>query len=452
MGEVWQALDMPADRLVALKFIRPELLNNAQVRTRFANEAKTLGKLEQDRIVPLYAVVEEGDTLAFALRYIDGQPLSDRIDSQGPQSEKFALTFSRDILTALGYAHEHNVIHRDIKPQNILVTKQDQCFLTDFGIAVAGFLERATVGSFAIGTPHYMSPEQIMRPRDITIANGGQRSDIYSFGVVLFEVLTGQVPFGQDTNPDEIFTVQQAHCQQQPPAPRSLNSAVSPAMENIVLWCMEKDANRRPQSCGELLAEIEAAISQPASGPSLPRRAGVATIVESLPGTQTVIPAAPQSAEVALPRRGRRNLIVASSVLAAVAAVSVVGILVERSPQKSPGSSSPPAVTDPRPVSSLPPATNTAQAKPSEASQSPHTRAVELAPKQAALPPRQNPQTQAPVHPSEGVTLANEAAGQYQDGDYCTALGTLDRAIAVDPTYSSRRPGYKNACDHSRTD
>jgi serine/threonine protein kinase len=466
MGEVWQALDMPADRLVALKFIRPELLNNRQVRTRFANEAKTLGKLEQDRIVPLYAVVEEGDMLAFALRYIDGQSLADRIDAQGPQSEKFALIFSRDILGALGYAHEHDVIHRDIKPQNILVTKQDQCFLTDFGIAVAAFLERATLGPIAIGTPHYMSPEQILRPSEVTIPNRGQRSDIYSFGVVLFELLTGQVPFGQDTNPDEIYVVQQAHCQQQPPAPRTVHDAVSPAMEDIVLWCLEKDPDRRPQTCAELLTEIERAISQPASQPSASRRVGTATIVESFtPAQSFTLPQQIQQAPLPQPKT-RRNLIIASSVLAAATTVGITALVINRNPQKpdqntltnTDGGTKP--VPDPNTngtgsgssgTSGTGTGTHTKGGNDSGAGNSNNTGGAHGTKTVVTTTPPPVPPPQ-PSHPPQGAALASKAAGEYEQGNYCDALGLLDQAIAIDPSYSSRRPGYKNACDHSRTD
>ncbi len=277
MGEVWLAQDRRADRHVALKFIKPHLLADPGFRTRFSNEAKTLGKLEHDRIVTLYAVLDEGEYLALVLRFIDGNSLADKIDAQGALALPFVLSCARDILPALGFAHENGIIHRDIKPPNILVDSRDRCFLMDFGIAVAEFAERGTMTGLAIGTPHYMSPEQIRTPREITIPLRGHRTDIYSFGVVLFEMLSGQVPFGQHSGVEDMFSIQSAHCNEPPPPLREINPTVPRAVEEVVMACLEKDPANRPQTCIELLGQLEAAALS--GGQSV--RAHPPTIVES---------------------------------------------------------------------------------------------------------------------------------------------------------------------------
>lgn len=281
MGEVWLAHDTFADRPVALKFIRPELLTNPGFRMRFSNEAKTLGKLEHERIVTLYAVLEEGDRLGLVLRFIDGKALADIIDERGPLPLNFVHSCAKDILPALDFAHQQGIIHRDIKPQNILVDRRERSFLTDFGIAVAAFAERGTVTGHAIGTPHYMSPEQIRTPREIRIETGGHRTDIYSFGVVLFEMLTGQLPFGKDSGLEDVYLIYQGHCGEKPPSLRSINESIPPALEEVVLWSLEKDPAQRPQSCMELLKHVEAAIEGHAPARLAGGRGG--TVLEQVP-------------------------------------------------------------------------------------------------------------------------------------------------------------------------
>lgn len=259
MGDVWLAQDLLADRRVALKFIKPHLLADSGFRTRFINEAKTLGKLEHDRIVTLYSVVEADVHLALVLRFIDGKSLAHRIDTQGALPLEFVLSCAHDVLPALQFAHDSGIIHRDIKPENILVDSRDRCFLMDFGIAVATFAERGTMTGLAIGTPHYMSPEQIRTPRQITPETGGHRSDIYSFGVVLYEMLSGRVPFGAQSGVEDIYAIQTAHCTETPQPLRELNPNVPPAVETVVMSCLAKDPAERPQTCGELLAQLETA-------------------------------------------------------------------------------------------------------------------------------------------------------------------------------------------------
>ena len=292
MGDVWLGSDLRADRLVALKFIKPYLLDTPQFRTRFLNEARTLGRLEHDRIVTLYNVVEDSGYLALVLRFIEGltpgkgTSLADYIDEHGALAADVVLSSARDILPALGFAHERGVIHRDMKPQNILLDARTRSFLTDFGIAVAEFAERGTMTGSMIGTPHYMSPEQITDSRQITVQNKGHRSDIYSYGVVLYEMLTGRVPFCSDSGVEETYKVQHAHCVETPPPLRDINPAVSPALEGIVLRCLAKSPDDRPQTCDELLKDLTAALS---GGRVVTPSSHAATVVEKRSGASPAV-------------------------------------------------------------------------------------------------------------------------------------------------------------------
>lgn len=300
MGEVWLAHDTYADRPVALKFIKPHLLAEPGFRTRFSNEAKTLGKLDHDRIVTLYAVIEEGEHLALVLRFIDGRALSDKIDEEGALPPEFVTSCAGDILPALEFAHQQGIIHRDIKPQNILVDRKTRSFLTDFGIAVAAFAERATVTGGAIGTPHYMSPEQIRTPREVCIENGGHRTDIYSFGIVLFEMLTGQLPFGRDSGMEDMYSIYQAHCNEAPPSLRAIKESLPGPLDEVVRWCLEKDPALRPQNCSQLLQQLQLAVK----GESRARPATVLLGVNDVPVHGSTLPY--QAAAAAAPSSSAR--------------------------------------------------------------------------------------------------------------------------------------------------
>ena len=304
MGDVWMARDTHADRPVALKFIKPHLLDDPGFRTRFLNEARTLGRLEHDRVVTLYTVLDHDGHMALVLRFIDGESLAGRIDSRGPLPVDFVLACARDILPALGFAHERGVIHRDIKPQNILVDRQDRSFLTDFGIAVGDFLQRGTVTGFAVGTPHYMSPEQIQTPRDITMQNGGHRTDIYSFGIVLYEMLAGRLPFGGDSDTEDTYRIQHAHCVDAPPPLREANPRIPAGIEAVVLRCLEKNPDDRFQTCAELLREFEAAAADGNAPVVGAHAARAATVVERPAGPL----AKPPAQRPAAPARSRRGL------------------------------------------------------------------------------------------------------------------------------------------------
>lgn len=458
MGEVWQAYEERADRLVALKFIQPLLLRDPRNRVRFANEAKTLGKLDHDRVVPLYAVIEEGEHFAFVLRFIDGGSLADRIDSQFPLPQSFLLSSAREILGALGDAHSRGIIHRDMKPQNILVDRQDRSFLTDFGIAISDTQERATRGESAIGTPHYMSPEQIARPRDIAIAKGGHRTDIYSYGIVLYEMLTGQVPFGPNSGADETFAIHQAHCQEAPAPPSSLNPAISPQMEAVVLHCLEKDPDLRPQTCAELLGEIEAAI-QGSQLPHAPRRVtvldptgGNASPSQTKPigGSATLVETGgPATQSVSKPTVSRQPLLIAAAaILLLTGGGGAWWVLHSGSPQPASPEASPNApsgATQPKTGDAAPADKKAAIHQPLAPNPSPQTPKPDSANHPQA--PSVDPDAEAK---QRAAALASQAEDQFHSGHDCDAEAKLIAANKIYPVpgYAETLKTYTDGCNN----
>jgi serine/threonine-protein kinase len=206
-------------------------------------------------------------------------------------------------------AHEHGIVHRDIKPQNILIDARDRFFLSDFGIAVTEFAGRGTAEGTSLGTLHYMSPEQIEDPRRLDPHRGGHRSDIYSFGVVLFEMLTGRLPFGDRGGKGDSFArIAMMHCTALPPGLRQFNPNLDEALEKVVLECMDKNPDNRPQSCTELLQRLEAAMAGGQHPPAYPetileagRGTPAATVVSTRPGA----PAKPAATRPTVRKRGK---------------------------------------------------------------------------------------------------------------------------------------------------
>ncbi len=425
MGDVWLATDTRAERPVALKFIKPHLLADPGFRARFLNEARTLGRLEHDRIVTLYSVLESSGHLALVLRFIDGRSLADRIDGEGALPLDAVLACARDILPALGFAHERGTIHRDIKSQNVLVDRQGRSFLTDFGIAVGDLAQRSTMTGVAIGTPHYMSPEQIQTPRALTAAGGGHRSDIYSFGVVLFEMLTGKLPFGGDSGLEDAYRIQHAHCVEQPPSPRAFNADVTTDVEAVVLRCLAKDPADRPESCTELLRQLEAAAAgTPVSIPVKPRAARAATVVEgATPAPEPLKPAPPRP-----PVQASRSRSVPKTVWLAIGAAAIVGaISMAVIGREDP----PPAVSTTRPD---PPREQEQTVKAAEppVSQPPAQEPPPPVVQTSREIPRQ-PAPQAPAVNPRAERLFREANVLFKQGEYCTGKDKIDEALELDP-------------------
>jgi tRNA A-37 threonylcarbamoyl transferase component Bud32 len=258
MGQVWKAQDVVRNRVVVLKMLRDDLVTDPEFRERFLDESKRHCNLEHSHIVPVYDYFAEENLLVLVMRYIDGQSLSQALTEQAgkPLPVSRILRISDHVLSALDYAHRNGIVHRDVKPSNILLDREDNANLIDFGISVAiGDIRKTRVGT-VIGTPLYMSPEQIRTPREVD-----QRTDVYSFGCVLFEMATGRAPFVPAPGEDPDFAVRQAHLTQRPVFPKGLVPDPPAALKAIIGMALEKKPDDRIPGCGEfrrLLQEVGA--------------------------------------------------------------------------------------------------------------------------------------------------------------------------------------------------
>lgn len=247
MAHVYRAYDKVEDRWVAIKVLKEEFLNNSDFLRRFRNESKAIAVLQHPNIVRVYDV-SLGDQIQYiAMEYIDGITLKDYIDQQGAIRWQEALHFMIQILSALESAHEKGIIHRDIKPQNIMLLRDGTIKVTDFGIARFLQSETQTMTDKAIGSVHYISPEQA-RGDYIT-----DKADIYSVGVTMYEMLTGELPF----NADSAVSVALMQLQAKPRLPSEINPTIPRGLEQIVMKAMEKNPPDRFRSVAEMLDDID---------------------------------------------------------------------------------------------------------------------------------------------------------------------------------------------------
>ena len=259
MAEVYLATYLPLGNQVALKIMKPELARNESYRLRFLRESKLLMMLEHGNIVRGYEIRRAEGYVFCAMEHVDGATVEDRIESDGPFDEKLALYVTREVAHALSYLDRRGVVHRDIKPGNILLTEQGAVKIIDLGLAkLRGGMTRDAAEGTTVGTVEYLSPEQARGLADVDI-----RSDIYSLGVTLFHMVVGEVPFKGESNAEVI-------------AKQVLMTLASPALKSrrisahthyFVQRMMAKDRADRFQHPDELIAEIEEKVGPLASAP-----------------------------------------------------------------------------------------------------------------------------------------------------------------------------------------
>ena len=282
MANVYLAEDEVLGRRVAIKILNDRHAGDDQFVERFRREAKNAASLSHPNIVSIYDRGEAEGTYYIAMEYLDGRSLKELIVARGPAPVPVAIDYARQILTAIRFAHRHGIVHRDIKPHNVLVDAEGRLKVTDFGIARAGVSQMTEAGSI-IGTAQYLSPEQAKgAPVD-------QTSDLYSVGVVLYELLTGVVPFSGDT-PVEIAM---KHLSSAPEPPSAKRAEIPRELDLVVLRALAKDPADRYQSAEEMDADL-ARVARGAAVSPATEEAATAIIARPPPTAVTEITARPR--------------------------------------------------------------------------------------------------------------------------------------------------------------
>jgi len=266
MGRVYKVFDKKIKEVVALKLIRAEISTDEKTIERFNNELRLARKISHRHVCRMYDLGEEGTSHFITMEYVPGEDLKRFIKRSGQLTVSKAISIAKQICEGLSEAHHLGVIHRDLKPQNIMIDADGNTRIMDFGIARFLEGEGVTTQGVLIGTPDYMSPEQT------ELEGVDQRSDIYALGVILFEMVTGRVPFEGKTP----ISIAMKHKSEPPPDPRNLNGQVTDGLSQVILKCLQKEKRDRYQSAEELLADLK-------------------NIEEGLPITEKIIPAAEPS-------------------------------------------------------------------------------------------------------------------------------------------------------------
>ena len=254
MAVVYKAYDNVEDKIVAVKILKEEYTGNDEFLRRFKNESKAIAVISHPNVVKVNDV-SFGDLIQYiVMEYIDGITLKEYIEQSGPLSWNEAVHFTLQILRGLQHAHDKGVVHRDIKPQNIMVLPDGVIKVADFGIARFARSEQETITDKAIGSVHYISPEQAKGDKT------DEKADIYSVGVMLYEMLTGQLPFQAES----AVSVAIMQLQKDPTLPRDINGSIPLGLEQITMHAMQKDTVRRYKSAAEMLCDLEAFKKNPA--------------------------------------------------------------------------------------------------------------------------------------------------------------------------------------------
>ena len=251
MADVYMAKDIRLGRFVAIKVLKSEYSSDESFLKKFNSEAQAVAGLIHPNIINVYDVGVQEDVHYIVMELGDGITLKEHILNEKKLSAEEAVDFSIQIAEAISCAHEHKIIHRDIKPQNILVSSHGAIKVTDFGIAKAA--NSNTMTATAIGSVHYLSPEQ---------ARGGfsdERSDIYSLGITMYEMVTGRVPFDHENG----VTIALMHLQNDVIPPKELNDEIPTSLEKIILKCLAKKQEERYQNAQELISDLKKVFDDP---------------------------------------------------------------------------------------------------------------------------------------------------------------------------------------------
>ncbi len=325
---VYRGYDPTLDIPVALKVLKPQFAGDPTFEERFRREASTAARLRHPNIVKIYAVGRDGDAVYFAMDYLPSG-LANKLEAAPFLPDEFVIRVGIDVARALGFAHREGVIHRDIKVDNILFDVHGNAVVADFGIAraVSGYTQQ-TGTNMVVGTPQYFAPEQARaKPLD-------GRADIYSLGVSLYRAATGRLPF----EGDDWYEIARAHVEDPPPPPRSVNPAVSPAFERLLLRCLAKHVDDRPTTGEQLAEELAEVLANPEAGGS-----GSVPIVYRSPADTPTLTAG-MAARARLERRQILRKVAPVVVALFAAAALSIPLLARRNQAEGTPVSLPPAV------------------------------------------------------------------------------------------------------------
>jgi len=247
MGVVYQGLHVRLEQRVAIKDLAPELASNQEMRRRFIREARIQAQLNHPHVVNVHNLLEHQGHLLLVMEFVEGKTLDKLIQEQGALPYEKAVNICRQVLEALSFMHSKGVIHRDLKPGNIMITEEGRVKVTDFGIAKATKEEGHTRAGVRLGTLWYMSPEQVKgKPVDA-------RSDLYAMGITLFQMVTGKLPFFGNSD----FEIMKAHTEVPPPNPKKIKKDMPKPLAGLILKLLEKKPDKRFQTAEEVLRALE---------------------------------------------------------------------------------------------------------------------------------------------------------------------------------------------------
>jgi serine/threonine protein kinase/Flp pilus assembly protein TadD len=310
MGRVYRVEDTKLKQEVALKLIKPEIASDKKTIERFRNELKTARMIAHKNVCRMFDLGESEGAHFITMEYVRGEDLKSMVRMSGQLGIGTAISIAKQVCEGLTEAHRLGVVHRDLKPSNLMIDKDGNARIMDFGIARSLEAKGITGAGVMIGTPEYMSPEQVEGKET------DQRSDIYSLGVILYEMVTGQVPFEGDTP----FTIGVKHKSEMPKDPKELNAQIPEDLSRLIMRCLEKDKEKRYQSTGEVRSELE-------------------NIEKGIPTTERVVPERkPITSREITVTFGLKKLLIPALIFLAVviAAVIIWQILPQKEPASAP--------------------------------------------------------------------------------------------------------------------
>jgi eukaryotic-like serine/threonine-protein kinase len=298
MGRVYKVLDEKIKEKVALKLLKPEISADEQSIERFSNELRLARKISHRHVCRMFDLGEDGGTHFITMEYVPGEDLKSILRMMGQMSPGKAVLVARQVCEGLAEAHRLGVVHRDLKPQNIMIDREGNVRIMDFGIARSLKVKGLTGAGVVVGTPEYMSPEQI-EGQEVD-----SRSDIYSLGIILYEMMTGHVPFEGET----FLSIAVKQKTQRPRPPRELNPQIPEDFVNVILRCLEKDKAARYQKVEDVLGELD-------------------KIEKGIPTTEKVLPAVkPSTSREITVKFTPRKLVVPGAAAMALIALAILGI------------------------------------------------------------------------------------------------------------------------------